>query len=133
MAPNDDVVPDLDQIINFRPLADDRILKSPAIDRRIGADLDVVLDYDAADLGHLEMPPWPHGVAEPVLANSYSRVQDDAIADDGMDDGNERADIRAPPDRDPVSDDGAGSDARTAPNPRFGTDDGPRFDQSSVL
>ena len=50
MAADDDVVPDLDEIINFRALADDRILKGAAVDGRVGPDLDVVLDDDPADL-----------------------------------------------------------------------------------
>src|SRR5512136_3075350 len=56
-VPSDhDVVPDLHEIINFRALSDDGVLKSPAIDGCIGPDLHIVLDDDTPDLRHLEMP-----------------------------------------------------------------------------
>ena len=52
-----------------------------AVDRRVGADLDVVLDDDAADLRHLEVPPRPDGEAEPVLADAHAGMDDDAVAE----------------------------------------------------
>ena len=38
----------------------------------VGADLDVVLDDDAADLRHLEMPLRAHGEAEAVLPDPHA-------------------------------------------------------------
>src|SRR5690349_6823179 len=61
MSSDDDVVPDLHQIINFGALADDRVVQGAPVDGRIGPDLDVVLDDDAADLRHFEVPARPHG------------------------------------------------------------------------
>ena len=61
MPADDDVVPDLHEIINFRAFADDRVLERAPVDALIGADLDVVLDDDTADLRHLEVAarrPW---------------------------------------------------------------------------
>ena len=55
MAADARVVPDLDQIINFGALAHDRIAESAAIDRRIRADFDIVLDDDAAELRNFEV------------------------------------------------------------------------------
>src|SRR5581483_1674900 len=55
-VPSDhDVVPDLNEIINFRPLTDDRVLERAAVDAAVGADLHVVLDDHPADLGDLEV------------------------------------------------------------------------------
>ena len=51
---------------------------------RVGADLDVVLDDDAADLRHLEVPLRPHGEAEAVLPDAHARMQDHAVADKRM-------------------------------------------------
>ncbi len=87
MASHHDVVPDLDQIINFGAFADNGVLKSPAVDGRVGADVDVVLDDDAAHLRHLEMPLRAHGKAEAVLADAGPGVEDDAVADEGVHDG----------------------------------------------
>ena len=126
MPPNHDVVPDLDEIINFRALADDRVLKGAPIDGRIGADLDVVLDDDPADLRHLEVPAGAHGEAEAVLADAHARMDDDPVADEGMGDGRQGADVAVAADGDAVADHGAGGDARAAPDAGLGGDDGAR-------
>ena len=47
-------------------------LRAPAVDGRIGADLDVVLDDDPADLRHLEVALAAHGEAEAVLADAHA-------------------------------------------------------------
>ena len=57
MAANDDVVADLHEIVDLRALADHRVAVCAAIDGHAGADLDVVLDDDPADLRHFEMAP----------------------------------------------------------------------------
>ena len=114
-----DVVPDLHEIINFGAFADDRILKSPPVDRGVGADLDIVLDDDPADLRHLEVAPRAHGEAEPVLADPHARVHDDPVADQGMRQRRERADVAVAADGDPVADHRARRDARAAPDVRL--------------
>ena len=48
---------------------------------RVGADLDIVLDDDAADLRHFEVPSRPHGEAETVLSDPHAGMDDDAVAD----------------------------------------------------
>ena len=50
MPSNHHVVPDLHEIINFRAFPDHRVAQGAPVDRRIGADFDVVLDDHAADL-----------------------------------------------------------------------------------
>src|SRR5262245_46609925 len=96
MPPDHDVVPYLHEIINFRALADHCILKCTAIDGRIGANLNVVLNDDAADLGHLEVTLRSHGEAEPVLPNAGPGMDDDPVADEGMREGRLRADEAIP-------------------------------------
>ncbi len=72
MPSNDDVVPDLHEIINFRALADDRVFKGATVNARIGSDLDVILNNDATDLGDLEMTLRAHSETEPVLADAHA-------------------------------------------------------------
>ena len=47
------VVRDLHEIVDLRPRADDRVVDAAAVDRRVRADLDVVLDEAAADMRNL--------------------------------------------------------------------------------
>src|SRR5262249_5759277 len=94
-----DVVGYLHQIIDFGAFADNRILKCPAVDGGVGADLHVVLDDDAADLRDLEVAARAHGEAESVLSDAHSRVNDHAVADERVGDGRERADVAVAADR----------------------------------
>ena len=91
--PIDDVVRDLDEVIDLRPLADHRVAARAAVDRGVGADLDVVLDDDAADLRHLQVALRAHGEAEAVLADAHAGMEDDAVADEGVRDGRRSAPI----------------------------------------
>ena len=81
MAADDDVVADLHEVVDLGALADDRVARRAAIDRRVGADLDVVLNDDAAHLRHLQMPARAEREAETVLADAHARMQDDAVAE----------------------------------------------------
>ena len=49
-AADADIVGDLHEIVDLGAFADDRVGHRAAIDRGVGADLDIVLDDDAADL-----------------------------------------------------------------------------------
>src|SRR5881398_1559128 len=60
-----DVVAELHEIVDLGTAPDDRIAERRAVDRAVGADLDVVLDDDAARLGNLAMPRAVEGEAEP--------------------------------------------------------------------
>ena len=60
MAADHDVVANLDEVVDLGPLADHRVADGAAVDRRAGADLDVVLDDDAADLRHLDVAARAH-------------------------------------------------------------------------
>ena len=55
MAANADIVADLDEVVDLGALADHGVADGAAVDGGAGADLDVVLDDDAADLRHLEV------------------------------------------------------------------------------
>ena len=95
MPADDDVVADLHEVVDLGALADDGVAVGAAIDRRAGADLDVVLDDDAADLRHLEVAARAHREAEAVLADARAGMHDDAVADQRADDGGAGADRRS--------------------------------------
>ena len=86
MPPNRDVVSNLDLIIDLGAFADNRIAIGAAVDRGIGADLDVVLDNDAADLGNFQVALATHREAETILANHDAGMDDHAIADQRVQD-----------------------------------------------
>src|SRR5438874_1742829 len=89
MAPDHDICRDAHEIADPRFLPDDRIANSAAIDRRIGADLDAVLNNDPANpqrpgnsvrcqcnAGAAEIDTW--------LTNANPRMQDHPVADQRM-------------------------------------------------
>src|SRR5207237_8559676 len=75
------IVPDLNQIIDLRPLPDHGIADGAAIDRRIGADLDGVLYDDASGLRNLDGPCLVGQKSKSVLTDPAPRMDDDAVAD----------------------------------------------------
>src|ERR1700733_1258572 len=81
MAADDDVVADLHQIVDLRPLADDSVAVRAAVNCDPGADLDVVLNDYAADLRHLEMPSRPKRESEAVLSDMRAGMNDHPVAD----------------------------------------------------
>src|SRR4029077_6140579 len=78
------VVPDLHEIINFGTLTDHRVLEGAAVDTAVGANFDVIIKDDTADLGHLQMALRAHGKAEAILADANTSVEDHPIANDGV-------------------------------------------------
>ena len=84
MPSDRDVVSDLDQIVDLGALADHGIAGRAAIDRRVGADLDVVLDDDAARLRDFLMALRTWQIAEAVLADTSAGMDDHAIPDQRM-------------------------------------------------
>src|SRR5262249_35154654 len=76
-----DVVRDLHEIIDFGAAADNGLSQRRAIDRSIGADLNVVADLDDADLRNLHARRSLSGIAEAVGADNDACVQYDAVAD----------------------------------------------------
>ncbi len=82
MASDDDVVPYLHEIINFRAFADNSIPKGPPIDGRVCPDFHVILDDDPANLRHFEVPLAAHGEAKAIPADADASMQDHAVADE---------------------------------------------------
>ena len=76
------VVADHHQVVDLRPLADPRRPEGASVDRRAGADLDVVGDLDVTELRNLDVPTVLEPVAEPVGPDHRLSVDDDAVAED---------------------------------------------------
>ena len=81
--PDRAVVSDLHEVVDLGAGADDRVVDAAAIDRRVGADLDVVVDDAPADVRNLLVSALREDVAEAIAADPGARVRDDAIADLG--------------------------------------------------
>src|SRR5579871_1688646 len=82
MAANDNVVGDLNKVVDLGPFANNRIANPTPIDRRSSSDLDIVFNYNNAELRHLEMAGRLHDETEPVLADVTTWMDNDAIAND---------------------------------------------------
>ena len=75
------VVADHDQVVDLGPLADPRGLEGGAVDRAVGADLDVVLDLEPAGMRDLHVPAVDLAVAESVAAEHAAGVDLDPVAE----------------------------------------------------
>ena len=76
------IVADLDLIVDFGAFADHRVAQAAAVDGGSGADLDVVLDQDAAGLRHLQMAVGPEeDEAIAVLSDAAAGMNQDVVAD----------------------------------------------------
>ena len=71
------------QVVDLAAAADHGVGPAAAVDRAVGADLDVVLDQHAAELRHLEVAVGAEREAEAVLADARAGVDDHAVADAG--------------------------------------------------
>src|SRR4051812_45247601 len=98
MASNFHVVRDLDQVVDLGTLPDHGVADRSAVDGRVGADLDPILNDDTPDLRHLAVPPGARQVAKAVLPDTGTGMNDDAIANQRMDDGGACADDAVPSD-----------------------------------
>src|SRR5207244_4801081 len=70
-----------DQVVDLGPAPDHGRAQRRAVDGGIGADLDLVLEHDGADLGDLADAVGEREVAEPVAPDYRAGVQHDAVAD----------------------------------------------------
>jgi hypothetical protein len=70
----DNVVSDLHKIIETRTGADHRILRRPSIDRRIGTDLDIVLENNPTKLGSRQKSGIGGGKSESFLPNPRAGI-----------------------------------------------------------
>ena len=131
VAADGDAVRDLDEVVDLGARADPRLAHGRTIDGRVGADLDVVLDDDAADLRNLVMRAVGAArEAEAVAADDGAVLEDDAVAEaDALADRDARvqhavvADLDLPADRRRAVHDRARADARAV------ADDGERPDR----
>ena len=138
-ATDDAVVADLDEVIDLGALADHRVAAGATVDTGVGADLDVVLDDDPADLRDLHVPLGAHRETEAVLPNAGAGMDDDAVADQRRLQGRARADravaadadLRA--DHDMGGDHGPRTDLGSRPDHRAGIDDDARFEHGGRM
>ena len=72
---------DMHEVVDLRPLADDRRAECRTVDADVCADLHVVLDHDAADLRHLGMHARLRRKAEAVRSNDGTAVNGAARPD----------------------------------------------------
>src|SRR5665213_1639182 len=86
------VVRHLNQIVDHGAAADHRVRAGAAIDRGIGANLDIVADDDTAQLRDLDEALGIDGKPEAVLPDATAREQSDPRADDGIGDRDQRPD-----------------------------------------
>src|SRR5260221_10552105 len=119
---NNDVVPDLHQIINHRAVADHRVEPGTAVDRGIGADLDIVADDDAAELRHPDMTAGIRREAEAFLSDTRPRQDAHPIADQAVAEADIGADPRRLADDDALANHAIGVDPAVAADRRLGAD-----------
>ena len=75
------VMGDLDQVIDLSALLDHRLADGGSINRNIGAEFDVILNRDPAELRNLIVPSLILHIAESVASDDRTAVNDDPRAD----------------------------------------------------
>src|SRR4051794_10255961 len=66
------VVRDVDEIVDLRPSPNHGVVDAPAIDRRVGADLDVVSDNASSDVRDLVVRSVAKNIFEAVTSNAHA-------------------------------------------------------------
>ena len=80
MLANVDVVSNLHEIVEFDTIADHRVIDRAAVNRRIGADFNVIPDPDTANLRNLhQTSPVVLCKAEAVRSNDGAGMHDAAF------------------------------------------------------
>src|SRR5262249_7856915 len=115
------------------PLADHCVAVGTAVDRGIGANLDIVLDDHAADLRHLYVSGLARQIAEAVLTDARARVNDDAVTDERMLDRRSGANRAIAPNTNVRADHGIRADKGAAADLRSGTNHCARIGDDAVL
>ena len=114
MPPYADIVPDLNEIIDLGTFADDGIVHGTPVDRRVRADLHMVLQDDAADLNDLDhAAARTRRIAETVLPDTGTGMNDDIVADERAENRRAGRNRAIPADPHARTDHDAGGDART--------------------
>ena len=94
------VVRHLNEVIEFCSFADNRRPHRSAIDRGVGSNFHIILDYYAADLRNFD--PLSSEKREPkaILANGGAGMNNNAVANNGVCNRDVGSDIAIPPDPD---------------------------------
>ena len=74
MIANPDVVGNLDLVIKFDIVTNDRIIERTTVDRGIGADFDIVANNDATNLRNLDPALAFLGKAEAIASDNGARM-----------------------------------------------------------
>src|SRR6478609_6561093 len=127
MASDDDVVADLDEIIDFGPIANAGVGQGPAINGGIGADLDVIANKYAPNLRNFPMALGAHRETEAVLADASPGVDDDSVADDCVRNGGPGSYITVTTEDNPKSYDSSGCNGCAFSDDGCAADDRARF------
>ena len=81
MGANRHVMGNLDQIVDFGALLDDRLAECGSVDRNIRPKLDIILDCDSAELGNFIMLVLVLRIAEPIASDYRTAVNDHPRSD----------------------------------------------------
>src|SRR6266850_4452266 len=128
------IVADLDLIVDFGALADHGIAEAAAVDGGAGADLDIVLDQDAAGLRHLLVAfRTEENEAVAVLPDTAGGMDQDVVADQGELDRGAGADIAVAADFDVGADHRARADHGACANLDPRADHHERIDDHAVF
>ena len=76
------IVAELDLVIDFYAVLDDRVTDGAAVYRRIGPDFDIVADDHTAELRHLQIRVPVPDKTKPVCTDDYTGMQNIVVADD---------------------------------------------------
>src|SRR5580692_9713511 len=131
MAANHNVVADLHQIVDLRPLSDHGVTVRAAVNRHARADLDVVLDDNAPNLRHFEMAPGPKRKSKAILSDMRPGMNNYPVADQRGNDCRERAHRTIATDPHLGADDRIRADDRSSANFDASPDDRARIDNHS--
>src|SRR5262245_46938887 len=74
------VVPDVDHVVQLGAFSDSGPSERPAIDRCVGAQLNIIFDYHRSDLRKLVITHVTPNIAKAVGSDDYSSMQDHAMA-----------------------------------------------------
>src|SRR5437667_3465513 len=75
------VVANVHQVVEFHALGDARVIERTAVNRRVGANFDIIANLHNPNLRELPLPPFPESVAESVRANHGAGMNLHAVAD----------------------------------------------------
>ena len=132
MSPKPDIVRNVHEIIENSAGSDHGIAGRAAVDGAVRANLDIVLDNDAAKLRNAQSPIRRGHEAETLSADADAGRDLHPCADNGVAYGAVRPDCAAVAKHDAVADDGVAGDVAARPDFRTGADNGSGVDARSL-